>query len=331
MLPINDHSPARIRFAVLLISALWLHLSAKPLYFEKIPLPQPLPDSAVEAILLSIKMRSNSPCELPGSIPLYKGDSCYNPVFQYCTFDTTADTAYSCRDTAKTRNLQIALYTFHKFSTIEKGYKKQFRFSHQRYLLQLTTKQKEEKKTSWLMRKIGHLLRLLNIHILIPLQKALVTPLQKLLWGWKVLALALGIAGFILFIYVFAKSIHRFYPVLDYRSNPFSDASVSLNYDHKHWLSKAQQFYRGGDYKSSIDCLYKWLIEHFAGFKGVQRQEWWTNHQFLELVKNRFPDNYQLANAIIRYYERSIYGHKFVEETTVHELLQSSTKTSTGI
>jgi len=194
----------------------------------------------------------------------------------------------------------------------------------------LTIKQKEEKKASWFIRKIEYLRRLFNTSVWIPLQKALVTPLQKLLRGWKLLALALGIAGFILFIYVFAKSIHRFYPVFDYRSNPLSGTSVSPHYDHKHWLLKAQQFYTGEDYKSSIDCLYKWLIEHFAGFKGVQRQEWWTNRQFLELVNNRFPDNYQLADAIIRYYERSIYGHKFVEETTVHELLQSSNQTITG-
>jgi hypothetical protein len=176
----------------------------------------------------------------------------------------------------------------------------------------------EEPKDNWLKRKINELLGWILDHLL-----RFLAPLVDRLWH------NLSVPGRTVVI-ICASLLLLFFLALIARSLVYSrfiqrglDASSSLTIKAAtpvRWIDRADEAIRGGDYRSALTCLYRWLIAWVTDHNVVGRHQWWTNRQLIGALSGGKHEVTGVARDIVSRYEDTEYGHRSVDLETISGL-----------
>ncbi len=255
-------------------------------------------------------------CYLPGTILYFKTDTtCFSPVqvqinnyneyFQdskdYEEPDIQMDSLYKIR-------YRLAMYAYKKFSKTKDKLRKDYDFSHSTFL-QYLDEEEDIKEKSWLVKLVEKIYYFIEKYILKPFFKFIVAPVAKLSFFWKVILFILAIAVFLFVVVVVGRFAARFYPDVEFSKGKYSTVkgrNLPLNID---WLQRARENVNTASYSEATDCLYRYLISWSLDRSRIRRYEWWTNRQFLNIVRKRFKNDFNTADNIVYLYEQVIYGH----------------------
>lgn len=263
-------------------------------------------------------------CHFPGSIFNFKDDSiCYNPVQEYIdNFDIVKDTSYNA-DSIASINYRIAMQTFKKFGKIEQGNNQNYSFSHTVFISHLEDEKPVSEKPFWI-KQVERAAQWIGKHILLPLSLILSGSISKWSLLLKAVVIGVSIILFIFLVIIIAGFTKRIYPDIQFqndRSRLHTNDQSTLETD---WLNKAKEYASGSRYTDASDCLYRHLICWFMKRNKIRRYEWWTNRQFLHLIKERFNEDYVIAESIITTYERCVYGHQTIDRDLIRKLIDSA-------
>lgn len=256
-------------------------------------------------------------CYLPGSVLYYYNDStCYSPV--QAKIDN-----YDSDDSISLFNYKMAMYTYDKFGSSKEVVKNIFEFSHETFLDYLE-EEEQVKDKGWLIKIIEWVSRFIDKYLMGPLEKLfsmLMKPLAKLSPFWKIFFILLSSAMVIFITFIIGKFFAKIYPdtsaVLKRRVPAGSIRKITAS----EWLQKAKEFVKDSDTTGAVECLYRYLIGWTKLNNRVRRYEWWTNRQLLNVIKKRFPDDYQNFSEIIYKYELGIYGHVELSVSEIEDMI----------
>lgn len=277
-----------------------------------------------ESVRQQFEFFSDDFCNLPGSVFIFKDDSiCYNPVREYINrFDTANDSPDSV-DSITSLNYRIAMQTFKKFGKIEHNYNQKYSFSHSEFIRHLEEEKPVKEKPLWIKR-LERVAQWIEKHILLPLAIILSGSIGK--WPLLLKAVVIG-ASVILFIFlviIIAGFTKRIYPDIQFHDDKTRSHASDQPTSEIDWLNKAQEYASDSRYADASDCVYRHLIYWFVQRNKIRRYEWWTNRQFLHLIKVRFNEDYIIAESIITTYERCVYGHQPVDMDSISQLIDSA-------
>jgi hypothetical protein len=285
--------------------------------------PPLLSDAEAYTIRTDFEARVDSFCRLPGTIVNYSEDSvCFNPLQYYINsyYYDTAKIAFD--DSLREWQVKIALYSYDKFTHFPVKHKSTFRFSHTRFL-SFAVEKKEPREMPWILKKLEDIMLWLKKHIWDPLMKPLYKSFRRLSVGVKILVVIAGMILFLLLIALIARAVSRIYPAVDYSDKTVRKRKRAVVVTRRNRLEKAYALFTGGELQKALEQLYVWLLEYFTGRNGIKRYEWWTNRQFLDLVKKRRPEKHPLAQQLIQQYEETVYGHRTVGQQKMAALFKS--------
>ena len=285
--------------------------------------PPLLSDAEAYAIRTEFEARADSFCQLPGTIANYTEDSvCFNPLQYYINkyYYDTAKIAFD--DSLRERQVKIALYSYDKFTHFPVKHKSKFRSSHKRFL-SFAVEKKETQEMPWILKKLEDVMLWLKKHIWDPLMNPLYKSFRRLSVGFKIFVVIAGMILFLVLIALIARAVSRVYPAVDYSDKTVRKRKRAVVVTQRNRLEKAYALFTGGEFQKALEQVYVWLLECFTGRNGIKRYEWWTNRQFLDLVRKRRPEKHALALKVIQQYEETVYGHRSVGQQKLAALFNS--------
>jgi hypothetical protein len=306
----------------------FLVLAGLPLFGQHKPFHHPPPalsDSTATAVHIAFITGSTDLCDLPGTVPDFGDDSsCFHPLMDYINRYEKGDTGASgILDSINEDNYRIALSTYNALSRIPNNGGKEFHFSHTRYL-SLITRPEEPEELPWLLKKLKQILSFLNKYVWQPLKKLLVIPFKGLALGWQIFLITVAALVFIAVIVMASKGISRMSYVSDYSQQGekgLQSGTVRIKINR---LALARELLEKGNLLKALEVMYQWLIEIFSGRGRIKTYEWWTNRQFLTLIKGRFPAGYGISSKIINQYEEAVYGHREIDTHVLNNLIEEA-------
>ncbi|MBN1760334.1 MAG: DUF4129 domain-containing protein [Chitinispirillaceae bacterium] len=265
-------------------------------------------------------------CSLPGSILHFRNDStCFNPArkfaVDYVNYRSVIDDSVVSPDTLPEYNFRVAMSTYRRLGSPRKTNPKKYRFSHATFLKYLE-EETEINEMPFLLRQLERFLRFIEKYILTPFFRLILFPFQKLPFFWKIVLFTIAVAGFTAIVFMLGKFTARILPAGDLSAGRNNDGTPATVFtDETTWLRKARDHVENLQPTDAMECLYRYLITWFLSRNKVQRYEWWTNRQFLSILRKRFNGDIPIAEPIISTYERVTYGHYPVEQQHLRELL----------
>jgi hypothetical protein len=254
-----------------------------------------------------------------GSYPV-NDTACGHPLLDYLDY-TRPDTNAVEEDTAaayRHRRMLTALYAYWRFGLKADDVPCRYRLSHEHFLAIMGAREKP-REAPWILRQALRLLQVIDKYILSPLVDALAGPFKRLAALWKALVIV-GAAIFVLaLLFLIAKGVERAYSPGDVRIERAAGGGA-VSQGPRDRLAQARRCIDAGRYADAAEMLYKWLIAANSGPRGVRRREWWTNRQFLDIMRMRHPGRLESARRIVMEYERTAYGHKPADEVLVKSL-----------
>lgn len=295
---------------------------------ELFSFPPPVPDSSSrEAVLEFVADRYE--CELPGAV---KKES-------YDTFDSLdADYHSSCTHTLKkyidrsfsqtdslyiTSSVSIAIHTFHRFCIPEKSTFLPFdttRFSHQHFLTLYDEREPEVKKESWFAKMFNKAYVWFS-DLVKHINEEYIKPIRMIDISWKIIITVAAVGLLIGLSVVASRFARRIYPQQNAQLgiNPYMVQS-----EHIPTLGEAQSLLEKGDLRGSVSVLYGWIAYTSDKINLVKRYEWWTNRQFVRLIRGRSSAFGSIASDIVGEYENIVFGHRSSQEASLQDLIQRS-------
>ncbi len=274
-------------------------------------------DAVRGAVIRTVTASLDSPCTVAGAVRSDTG--CIHPLQSY--FARTDTSEYRHWDSSDCARAKTALLTFRHFSGISSQPNQKLLASHSAYLT-LLRKPPEQKQAPWIVRKLSELWIIFKENVLAPLFASVREPLSKLNPVWRIIVLILVAFGVLAIVVFSTKFLARFYPESDYRQDTGHAGATRAT--PAEWLNRAHNAASGKNYPQSVDFLYRWLVSFMSTRGIVRRHEWWTNRQFLSLIRHRSPGRVSVAEGIVRLYEDTFYGHRSPSEQAITSLLSET-------
>lgn len=289
--------------------------------------PPPVPDSSSREAVLNFVAESYE-CELPGAVGIK--DNSYDSL--------SADYSSSCTHTLKkyidrsfsqtdslytTSSVSTAIYTFHRFCIPEKSTFLPFdtgRFSHQQFLALYDEEEPEIKKESWFAKMLNKAYVWFSDFIKY-INDEYISPLRTLDFSWKVFITVAAVALLIGLSAVASRFAKRIYPQ---QNAQLGTSPYMVHRESIPTLGEAQSLLETGDIRGAVSVLYGWVAYTSDKFNIVKRYEWWTNRQFIILIKGRSSVLGGIASDIVREYENIVFGHRSPQEDSLQELIRRS-------
>lgn len=267
-------------------------------------------------------------CYLPGSVVYFDSDStCFSPVqaqinnyIQYFDEHRDLENPDYGLDTLYHFRYRVAMYTYNKFSSTKKRVNKIFDFSHNTFLEYLE-EDEEIKEKPWLVKVVEKIFNFIDKYILQPFYRFVVNPIVKLSFFWKAILFVIAIAVFIFVVVIVGRFAARLYPSVELsrgrrKTERGKNIPVEIN-----WLQKAREKIDESSLADASECIYRHLITWSLNRNRIRRYEWWTNRQFLNVMRKRFIEDCKTAEEIITMYEYVIFGHSAVDKKHLEQLI----------
>ncbi len=314
----------------ILLSFFMVQFSFAGLLDSIIIMPQLPSEEDAEKIQAAFEEDFNN-CYLPGTILYYKSDStCYSPVQaqintykEYLRDEKNFEDPNHQLDKLYLSRFRLAMYTYSKFSETKNAVKKEYDFSHSIFLEYLE-EEEDIKEKSWLVKLVERLIDFFNKYVLEPFYRFIVTPLAKLSFFWKTILFIIAIAIFLFVVVFVGRFAARFYPDVDFNKKRHSTVTGRTVSTEINWLQRAREKIDIAAYAEASDFLYRYLIAWSLDRNRVRRYEWWTNGQFLNIIRKRFAHDFDTVKGIINLYEQVMYGHTEPKENDCKHLVSKA-------
>jgi len=273
--------------------------------------------------------RIDDDCRCPGCIPGFNADTaCFTPVLKYCkSFHAAENEAgdSAAPDSVTVRNYLIAMSAYHQLSTVKEADVPVF--SHHRFLEYVTVDDEVTEKP-WIVKIFERILNWLDIHVWAPLIRAVADRFGHKHIVRFVLTALLALTVFTIIVIISIQLIRRFYPLSDTADSHLPRKSAASGGIREIWLDKAAAAVSENRFDDAITCIYRHCTEWYTARNKIRRFEWWTNRQFLQLVKSGFSRDYDAATSIITAYEQCIFGHFSIDRSRITDLLSLASSLS---
>jgi len=272
--------------------------------------------------------RIDEGCQCPGCIPGYNADTaCFAPILKYCHnfHREEREEGESAVDSVTLRDYLIAMSTYHQLGSVKQTILPEF--SHQRFLETVKNEEKIIEKP-WYLKLLDYIINWIYVHIWKPLYESLAARFghERLIRFILITLIALTVFATIITTTVFF--VRRFYPVNDTADGTVHHKNRISHVKKEIWLERAKAAVSENRYDEAVTCIYRHCTEWYTIRNKIKRFEWWTNRQFLQLVKARFSTDHTAVVRIITSYEQCIFGHFSIDHTRVTDLLSLASSLS---